>query len=49
MAKVKITEDTLRNMVKERVKKVLNEEPALALNYYEVSQNETNLIVEMAR
>lgn len=49
MAKVKITEDTLRNMVKERVKKDLNEEPALALNYYEVPQNETNLIVEMAR
>lgn len=36
MAKVKITEGALRNMVKESVKKVLNEEPALALNYYDI-------------
>lgn len=43
MAKVKITEDTLRNMVKESVKKVLNEEPALALNYY------AEPLLEMAR
>ena len=49
MAKVKITEDTLRNIVKESVKKVLNEEPALALNYYDAPQVETSLITEMAR
>ena len=49
MAKVKITEDTLRNMVKESVKKVLNEEPALALNYYDAPQVESSLITEMAR
>lgn len=49
MAKVKITEGTLRNMVKESVKKALNEEPALALNYYDVPQVETSLITEMAR
>ena len=49
MVKVKITEDTLRNMVQESVKKVLNEEPALALNYYDAPQVESSLITEMAR
>lgn len=49
MAQKIINEDTLRNIVKECIKKAINEDPALALNYYEEPQTNTDLITEMAR
>lgn len=49
MVKKIINEVTLRGIVKDSVEKVLNEGPALALNYYEAPQENADLIVEMAR
>lgn len=49
MKKKVINEYTLRKIVQESIEKVLNEEPALALKYYDEPQLNSNLINEMAR